>query len=167
MSLGLAFKTFFKVLGDKTFAEKVRGLVLPAPKVDPEIERQRLVGEQLRLLSILQRDGRLLDFLSEDLGDYSDSQIGGAVRDIHRDCKKALAKYVSLEPVVEEKEEAPIDVPVGFDPTRIRLVGQVKGQPPHRGKVAHRGWLAAKVELPPQSDRVDGMILAPAEVEIG
>jgi hypothetical protein len=167
MSLGLAFKTFFKVLGDNTFAEKVRGLVLPAPKVDPEIERQRLVGEQLRLLSILQRDGRLLDFLSEDLGEYSDSQIGGAVRDIHRDCKKALAKYVSLEPVVEEKEEASIDVPVGFDPTRIRLVGQVKGQPPHRGKVAHRGWRAAKVELPPQSDRVDGMILAPAEVEIG
>ncbi len=68
MSLGLAFKTFFKVLGDRTFAEKVKGLALPAPKIDPEVERARLVGEQLRLLSILQRDGRLLDFLSEDLG---------------------------------------------------------------------------------------------------
>lgn len=166
MSLGLASKTFFKVLGDRTFAEKVKGLALLPPKIDPEVERQRLVVEQLRLLSILQRDGRLLDFLSEDLSDYSDAQIGGAVRDIHRDCKRTLTKYVSLAPVVEEKEEASIDVPVGFDPSHIRLVGQVKGQPPHRGKVAHRGWRAVKVDLPAASDRTDGTILAPAEVEI-
>jgi hypothetical protein len=166
MSIGLAFRTFWKVLGDRAFADRIRGLALPVPVPDPKEEQRQRLAEQLRLLAILQRDGRLLDFLSEDLADYSDAQIGAAVRDIHRDCKLALSKYVTLEPVAVEKEEASVEIPVGFDPSRWRLVGQVRGQPPYRGTVAHRGWRAAKVELPPRGDTSDPTILAPAEVEI-
>jgi hypothetical protein len=161
MGLGLAFQTFFKLLTDRGFADRVRGLSLPVPEVDPAEEARRLLGEQLRLLAILQRD-----FLSEDLGEYSDAQIGSAVRDIHRDCKAALSKYIAMEPVLSEKEEAPITVPAGFDPSKIRLTGQIKGQPPYRGTVSHRGWRAAKVDLQAVAPPADPTILAPAEVEI-
>src|SRR5262245_6959548 len=41
-------------------------------------------GEPLRLLVLLQREGRLLDFLLEDIQSYPEAQIGVAVRDIHR-----------------------------------------------------------------------------------
>ncbi|MBY0587512.1 DUF2760 domain-containing protein [bacterium] len=166
MAIGLAFQTFFKLLFDRAYADRVRTLALPTPPVDPHAETRRQQGDQLRLLSILQRDGRLLDFFSEDLSEYSDAQIGQAVRDIHRDCKAALAKYVTLEPILAENEESSIIVPAGVDPARIRLIGQVKGQPPHRGTVAHRGWRASGIHLPVQAEPADPLIVAPAEVEI-
>ena len=37
----------------------------------------------LRLLALLQQEGRLVDFLEEDLAPYSDVQVGSAVRAIH------------------------------------------------------------------------------------
>src|SRR6185295_12303890 len=37
----------------------------------------------LRLLGALQEEGRFVDFVEEDLGPYSDDQIGAAVRGIH------------------------------------------------------------------------------------
>jgi hypothetical protein len=43
------------------------------------------------MLGILQREGRLIDFLEEDVASFTDAQIGAAVRDIHKGCKKALA----------------------------------------------------------------------------
>src|SRR5207253_6846543 len=38
-------------------------------------------GAAVQLLAILQREGRLLDFLQEDVDGYADAQIGAAVRD--------------------------------------------------------------------------------------
>ena len=35
-------------------------------------------GPDLRVLAVLQRDGRLVDFLQEDIDPYSDAQIGAA-----------------------------------------------------------------------------------------
>jgi hypothetical protein len=37
----------------------------------------------VQMLAILQREGRLMDFLQEDLSLYDDAQIGAAVRNIH------------------------------------------------------------------------------------
>src|SRR5262245_20543926 len=42
----------------------------------------------LALLALLQREGRLVDFLRESLDLHDDAAIGAAVRDIHRGCKK-------------------------------------------------------------------------------
>src|SRR5439155_1335819 len=41
----------------------------------------------LALLAALQADGRLVDFLEEDLAPYGDEQVGGAARDIHDGCR--------------------------------------------------------------------------------
>ena len=51
----------------------------------------------LVLLTLLQREGRFLDFLRESLDDYDDTAIGVAVRDIHRDCRKVLEAHIKVE----------------------------------------------------------------------
>ncbi len=120
----------------------------------------------VQILAILQRDGRLVDFLLEPIDGYSDAQIGAAVRDIHRGCRKALGEYLDIEPVRTEREEASIEVPAGFDPSAIRLVGNVAGQPPFRGTLRHRGWRTREVKLPALPIAADPLVIAPAEVEI-
>lgn len=123
-------------------------------------------GAAVQLLAILQREGRLLDFLQEDVDSYSDAQIGAAVRDIHRGCKKALAEHMPLEPVLREPENAQVRVDPGFDPSRIRLVGNVVGEPPFTGALRHHGWRIAKVTLPSPARGTDPTVVAPAEVEL-
>ncbi len=115
------------------------------------------------LLSVLQREGRLLDFLHENLDAYDDAQIGAAVRTIHRGLRTALLDLLELAPVIQAKEGTEVVVEEGFDPREIRLVGNVKGRPPFRGILRHRGWRVVRFKLPkPKEDEV----LAPAEVEI-
>jgi hypothetical protein len=146
-------------------------LVPPAPAA-PLVPPPRLSGAPdgngaaVQLLAILQREGRLLDFLQEDVDAYSDAQIGAAVRDIHRGCKKALAEHMPLEPVLREKENAQVRVDAGFDPSRIRLVGNVVGEPPFTGALRHHGWRIAKVTLPALAGGTDPTVVAPAEVEL-
>jgi hypothetical protein len=123
-------------------------------------------GAAVQLLAILQREGRLLDFLQEDVDGYPDAQIGAAVRDIHRGCKKALAEHMPLEPVLREKENAQVRVDPGFDPSRIRLVGNVVGEPPFTGALRHHGWRIGKVTLPAPARGTDPSVVAPAEVEL-
>ncbi|HXU68197.1 MAG TPA: DUF2760 domain-containing protein [Polyangia bacterium] len=123
-------------------------------------------GAAVQLLAILQREGRLLDFLQEEVDAYSDAQIGAAVRDIHRGCKKALAEHMPLEPVLREKENAQVRVDAGFDPSRIRLTGNVVGDPPFTGALRHHGWRIAKVTLPSPARGTDPSVVAPAEVEL-
>jgi hypothetical protein len=162
MRLGQALRTFWKVLNDPEFAAKIEQLSLPAPEA-PEEPAGR---DAARLLAILQRDGRLVDFLSEDVSAYSDAQVGAAARDIHRDCKASLWKYVQLDGVIQGEEDRPTTVPAGFDPAAIRLTGQVKGAPPFRGTLVHRGWRASTIQLPDLPEGADPMLIAPAEVSI-
>ena len=187
MRLWLAIKCFFLVL----FARRLPAdavLLLPAEESPKERalppQEAELVepsapqpvtqapkvadgnGAAVQLLAILQREGRLLDFLQEDVDAYSDAQIGAAVRDIHRGCKKALAEHMALEPVLREPENAQVRVDPGFDPSRIRLVGNVVGEPPFTGALRHHGWRIAKVTLPSPARGTDPSVVAPAEVEL-
>jgi hypothetical protein len=120
----------------------------------------------LLVMSLLQREGRLIDFLEENLQDYDDAQIGAAVRSIQENCKKSLNKYLDLQPVIEKKEGEEITVPPGFDADAIKLTGNVSGQPPFKGTLQHHGWKAGRIELPALSGTVDSDIICPAEVEI-
>ncbi|MEA1945663.1 MAG: DUF2760 domain-containing protein [Thermodesulfobacteriota bacterium] len=120
----------------------------------------------LHLLSVLQREGRLVDFFSEDLNLYEDAQIGGAVRAIHENCKKAVNKCLALEAVIDHNEGEEIRVEPGFDPNAIKLTGNVTGEPPFKGVLRHKGWRTRKLELPALSGVQDARIIAPAEVEI-
>ncbi len=122
----------------------------------------------VQILSILQRQGRLIDFLQEDLAPYADSQIGAAVRSVHQGCREALSQNLGLEAVLQEEEGSEVTIKPGFDPESVRLTGNVKGDPPFRGILRHRGWRVVRMDLPMKSqDREKDWILAPAEVEMG
>ena len=120
----------------------------------------------VQLLALFQREGRLVDFLREDIQPYDDSQIGAAVREIHKACREVLTEHLTLEPVLSGNEGDEITVPQGFDPSAIRLTGNVSGEPPFHGSLRHAGWRATQVKLPAQPAGQDPKIVTPAEVEI-
>ena len=116
---------------------------------------------------MLQREARLVDFLKEDISAYANEQIGAAVRDVHRDAAGVLERLFSLQPVMSQPEGASVEVPAGSDAARVRLVGNVSGNPPFRGTLRHAGWEATKVQLPEWSgSAASARVVAPAEVEL-
>src|SRR5205807_9703711 len=152
----LALRAFWRTLRDPDFATRV----------DPLFQEAR-VGTDLRVLAVLQRDGRLIDFLEEDIDAYSDAQIGAAVRDIHRGCRKSLRDYLTIEPIMNAAEEERVTIAADFDPAAIRLIGNVNGSPPFQGVLKHHGWRVKAVHLPTLPvARDDTSVLSPAEVEV-
>jgi hypothetical protein len=144
----------------------------PTRPAAPAEDRPRVSAAQqhrdgaLALLALLQREGRLVDFLLEPLDGFSDADIGAAARDVHRGCRKVLDQHLSLEPVMPGSEEARVAVPAGFDPAEIRLIGEARGEPPLRGTLRHHGWRVVDARLPALADSVDRTVIAPAEVEL-
>jgi hypothetical protein len=158
--------------------EVVGGAAAAAPGREPEPGRLPAERAEARpaedsndravqLLALLQREGRLVDFFSEDIAPYQDAQVGAAVRELHAGCRKALAQYVTLEPVMDGEEDRPVTVEEGFDPAAVKLVGNVTGRPPLRGLLRHRGWRVTHISLPTLPPEGSGRkVVAPAEVEI-
>lgn len=147
--------------------------VAPAAASAPPIsqtEREKIKSKEKRLFvhlfSILQREGRLLDFLQEDLSNYADDQIGAAVRNIHENCKKTIAHYLSPEPVMKQAEGETIEIAPGFDRHAVKLMGNVVGEPPFTGILRHRGWQLRSISIPKLSEIENPNLVAPAEVEI-
>lgn len=154
--LMLAFQAFWRTLTQADFAIRVKGLMSTEPE-----------GPDIRALAVLQRDGRLIDFLMEDIDSYGDAQIGAAVRDIHHGCRKSLRDYVTLEPILDGQEDSAVNIQSGFDPAAIRLIGNVAGAPPFNGRLKHHGWRVKAVKFPSLPGSSNALaILAPAEVEI-
>src|SRR5438067_11258692 len=94
----VALASFWNSLSNASFSAQVEpllGLAAPTPAPVPKPS-----GVPLRFLALLQRDGRLVDFLLEDIQNYPDAQIGAAVRDIHRKCQSDLKYHLVLEPVL-------------------------------------------------------------------
>ena len=158
----MALSAFFRILSDRALADKVEPLLAPSTPVAPP----KPSGAPLRLLALLQRDGRLLDFLLEDIQAYPDVQIGAAVRDIHRGSQAVLKEHLVLEPVLAPPEGSEVDVPRGFDPSAIRVVGNVTGDPPYRGTLLHHGWRVKEIRLASPPKGQDEFVLMPAEVEL-
>ena len=182
-TLGLACRLFFRTLFNREFRQQaerfIRGELVekpaapaqraeakkPEPK-KPEPKRPRR-SEALTLLATLQREARFVDFIQEPIAEYTDAQIGAAVRDIHRDCAAVLQRLFAVEPLVRDAEGASLEVPAGFDAARYSLTGNVTGQPPFRGTLAHHGWQATHCELPEFSGSEEAAnVIAPAVVEL-
>ena len=160
MDLVLAFKAFFKALKDAKGAKDfVEGT---------QVERAPYSEEHshLRLLSLLQKEGRLVDFLKEDIGGFSDAQIGAAIRKIHNECGKTLEEFVTLRPLFQDSEGSKVTVPQGYDASSVKVIGKVTGNPPYQGILRHKGWKAHKLSLPKQVAKADPSVVCPAEVEI-
>jgi hypothetical protein len=141
----------------KTPAPKVRG-----KKTSAQDDQRRA----LHLLCLLQREGRLVDFLEEDLKSYDDAQIGAAVRSIQETCQKSLNDYLDLKAVIDQEEGEAVTIQAGFDANAIKLTGNITGEPPFKGMLQHRGWQISNFSLPALSGTQNPNIVAPAEVEI-
>ncbi|MFV8463664.1 DUF2760 domain-containing protein [Vibrio campbellii] len=120
----------------------------------------------MQLLSIMQQEARLIDFLKEDLTSFSDEEVGAAARVIHTGGQKVLADYVTLAHIRNEDEETRITVAEGFNPQEIRLTGNVTGNAPFNGTLVHKGWKATDMNLPKLAENYDASVIAPAEVEL-
>jgi hypothetical protein len=191
--IGLAFSCFFRILFGKKLPAAAAALLpedallLPAPPVvtaPPVVVAPAPVAPvpapakkvdvavfhregALALLGLLQREGRLVDFVREPIDGFGDADIGAAARDIHRGCRQVIEEHFTLEAVLPGREEERVQVPRGFDPAEIRLIGEARGEPPFTGVLRHHGWRATETKLPSLAEGVDRAVVAPAEVEVG
>ena len=164
----LAFRSFFQILFHGALEGSVLtelGLARPAKPAAPAPPPVRASDGALQMLSILQRDSRLIDFIMEDISSYTDDQVGAAVRTLHDQCRESLTRYVTLQPVIDGVEGTYTRTS-GGDGALVKFVGNVPAGTPQGGTLRHKGWRAAKVDLPALNPRQDAAIIAPAEIEI-
>ncbi|HSR05970.1 MAG TPA: DUF2760 domain-containing protein [Bryobacteraceae bacterium] len=166
--ISFAFRSFFSILFSGALTPDIAlafGYSKPmAVKAAPPPKPQAGPADgAVQILSLLQRDARLVDFLMEDIGAYSDEQVGAAVRDVQAQSRQALERYLQFQPVIDGVEGTYTKTD-GVAQGGIKLIGNVpaNGKAPG-GLLRHKGWQATKVDLPAA---VPGMILAPAEIEV-
>lgn len=173
----LAFKMFFRILKDPDIARRLEvqdsasstQLVATPPQEKPTPKVKPLGrSDALTLLETLQREARLIDFLQEDLSAYDDSQVGAAVREVHRDSRSVLDRCFQIESVLANTEGESFEVTSEVDPAEVRLTGHVSAERPVTGTLVHSGWKAIQCKLPQWTGKDSHqLILAPAEVEVG
>jgi hypothetical protein len=165
----LAFRAFFTILFHgiplPDPLKRELGLALAPAARAPAAAAPPNPAHALQLLAILQRDSRLLDFLMEDIAAFDDEQVGAAVRSLHDQARDSLARYLRLQPVIDGVEGA-YTRPATADPAAVKFIGNVPAGKPEGGTLRHKGWRAAKMDLPALNPKQDASIIAPAEIEI-
>jgi hypothetical protein len=169
----LAISAFWRIIVNAEFALGVSRLrqgteverAEPAAKPAARLQETGPAAA-LQLLGLLQRDGRFIDFIEEDVAGFSDAEIGAAARVVHEGCRKVMREHFTLESVRGEPEGARLTLEPGFDAASLRLTGNVVGDPPFNGTLTHKGWIAAETRLPKLAVGHNANILAPAEVEL-
>ena len=187
--LGLAFRVFFRILFDAAYAATVAGARsaesknTDRPSAEPDwaaaeaeakaqaakLEPPALASTDtgaLVLLSLLQSEGRFVDFVQQDIANYPDADVGAVARVVHSGCRKVLSSHLRIAAIRGEAEGQRVALEPGFDPNRIKLTGNVAGTGRLSGVLRHRGWQATEVHLPTVVDRAGTQVLAPAEVEL-
>jgi hypothetical protein len=169
----LAISAFWRIIFNPEFALGVLRLRQGAEAERPEpaarsaaLLQEAGPGAALQLLGLLQRDGRFIDFIEEDIAGFSDAEIGAAARVVHEGCRKVMREHFTLEPVRGEPEGVRLTLEPGFDAASLRLTGNVVGDPPFNGTLSHKGWIATETRLPKLAVGHNVNILAPAEVEL-
>ena len=180
--LSLACRSFIAILTRDEVAARAQSLqdgaapptasspapaAAPAPAPGPAAAFHAPSNESaLQLLGLLQREARFVDFTEEDVAGYADADIGAAARLVHEGCRKVLREHFTLASVRSEAEGSRITLAEGFDPTAVRLTGNVVGKPPYSGQLNHRGWRVTDTRLPRISGGHDVSVVAQAEVEL-
>jgi hypothetical protein len=185
LGLGLALGAFLKCLFNSDFAGEVKALALhrksnkPKASLKTELAKEKIDGPSknidlqkesynngaIHILAEMQKEGRLIDFLKENLDDYNDEEIGGSVRSIHEGCKKAIDTHIQMEKVLDQEEESTCRINKDYDAKSIKLTGRVSDTYPMKGSLVHPGWKVKEVKLTQKSKSTQN-IIAPAEVEI-
>lgn len=182
--LWFAWVCFFRVLFNAAFAGRVfvvrEGMPeLPAPEKPPELPpapppeppkaaepAKPDVTAALQLLALFQREGRLVDFLEQDVAAFPDADVGAAARVVHEGCRKALRQHAKISAVRSEEEGAGITIADGYAAHEVKLIGNVAGKPPYKGVLRHRGWRVRDLVVPTPTKDHDATVIAPAEVEL-
>ena len=73
---------------------------------------------------------------------------------------------MSLGEILAGADQSSVTVPAGFDPSAIRVVGNVTGKPPFTGTLQHPGWKVRELKLPAPASGADPMVIQPAEVAL-
>lgn len=118
----------------------------------------------LQLLSLLQREGRFVDFVEQEITTFADAEIGAAARLVHEGCRRALHAHGRIVSVRSEAEGAPLTLEQAS--SDVKLVGNVAGSAPFRGVLRHRGWRVEELTLPRSIGAHDPKLVAPAELEL-
>jgi len=183
----LAFSVFFRILFDVRFAASIAGqpraegkaaersttepdwaaaeAKVVAATTEPPLLPSPDTGA-LVLLSLLQGEGRFVDFVQQDIAAFPDADVGAVARVVHSGCRKVLSSHLRIAAIRGESEGQPVALEPGFDPNRIKLTGNVAGTGRLNGVLRHRGWQATEVHLPTVVDRAGTQVLCPAEVEL-
>jgi hypothetical protein len=181
--LWFAYVVFFRVLFNGEYAAELQSpKALPGPEPEktkalpkakapakPEKKAEPAppsTDAALQLLALLQREGRLVDFLEEDVASFADADIGAAARVVHAGCRKAVREHVKLEPIRAEEEGAKLTLEEPLDASAVKLTGNVQGKGPYSGTLRHRGWRAVEITMPTAVAGHDPRVLAQAEVEL-
>ena len=126
-----AFRSFFSILFSGVlpadiaqafgYSKVIPIKVTPPPKAEPGAGPN---DGAVQILSVLQRDARLVDFLMEDISGYSDEQVGAAVRDVQLQSRQTLERYLKLQPVIDGVE-GDFTKTDGLPTLQVKLVGNV------------------------------------------
>lgn len=166
MRLLNACRLFLRALREPDFATRQLAPV-PVPASLPAPMPTAARSEAIELLAVMQREGRLVDFLQEPIATYEDAQIGAAVREVHAGCQRALERIFGPVPVMSQTEGSRVQIPIGYDPSGIKLTGAVTGAPPYAGTLQHAGWRASRCILPTWTgSEAAAMLIAPPEVDV-
>ena len=117
------------------------------------------------LLRLLQRDGRFVDFVQQDITSFGDSDVAAAARVVHEGCRRAFSGHAKISPVRPEAEGSKLTLDAS-QAARVKLIGEITGKPPFSGVLRHRGWRLDSLKLPTRVGDHDPAILADAEVEL-
>ena len=143
-----------------------RDAAKPPPSRAFDEPAPRAGGDALQLLSLLQTEARLVDFLMEEVAAAPDAQVGVAAKEIHKKARRVLTDHLTLTEILPGSDGDVVTVPTGFDPREVRVVGQVTGSPPFTGNLQHPGWKVRELRLPAAAAGGDAMVIQPAEVEL-
>jgi hypothetical protein len=138
---------------------------LRAAEADAKSGKHGIPPAAYQILYLFQKEGRFIDLMMEDISEFDDETLGGAIRPIHEGCHKILKERLIIEPVLNDEEGSEITIEEA-DPESIKLSGNVPAEGPYKGELVHRGWRLKECHLPELVDGWTGNVVAPAEIEI-
>jgi hypothetical protein len=104
--ISLAISAFWQIIFNGEFAQGVLRLRRGASPEQPEpmakpaaLLQETGPAAALQLLGLLQRDGRFIDFIQEDVAGFSDADIGAAARVVPEGCRTVMREHFTLKPV--------------------------------------------------------------------
>lgn len=161
--IGLAFRVLFDgALAARLVEPESEPEALPPPPSPVTAPEPR--HEALQLLALLQREGRFVDFIEQEIAAFPDADIGAAARVVHEGCRRALHAHGQVVSVRSEAEGARVELAQAAPD--VKLVGNVAGSAPYRGVLRHRGWRIEGFSLPRVVGTQDASVVAPAELEL-